>query len=125
MTKTKTPRKKKEKISPEPHWRMAYAVALSFMVAKFGEAAAVLTESQPRDLKLILKCLRENAEVKGEWTQEVAAKTLGYFLEYAFLTNLPELPYPKTRKWFLAYTAKYQPQIIEQIKLYKQSTAKA
>lgn len=117
-TKTKTPRKKKERMPPEKHWKHLVAVLLNFYEETFTERTFEATS--PRNLKLIVKELREHAEGLGvNWTAEIACKTLDYFLRFAFRLDMPEISFKKTYKFFIVDAVKYRKEIIEHIRLLK------
>lgn len=119
-TKAKLPLKKKEKMPTEPHWKSAVAVLLTFLAANFGESAAKLQMSMPRDLKMILRHLRENAEnLNFSWDTNTACRTLFYFLEFARTINLPEITVPHDAKWFMVFCNQHKDEILEQIRIYK------
>jgi hypothetical protein len=119
-TKPRIPRKKKEKIPPEPYWYAAFVCASEFMVSKFGDLGADGIKRSLRDLKSILRNLRENAEGRGSiWNEETAYRTLSYFLNFAWSLEIPELPFPKTSDFFITFCNKYKESIIEHIKLLK------
>jgi len=78
------PRNKKEKPSPELFWNELVSVYFDFCRDKFHEAPT-FDGSAPRDLKSIVKTLRERAEKSQvEWTSDVAKFRLHNFLEFAY-----------------------------------------
>lgn len=118
MTKIKTPRKKKEKIPPEPHWKSAIVIWFTFSVSKWGEDFATfsLHGSHSRDLKIILACLRENAEKLGcAWTKKIACDTLFYFLNFSWRYK----DVPVTFQWFLPFASKNKEEILNAIQQLK------
>lgn len=118
MTKTKTPRKKKERLPPEPHWSSLVGTLLQFLATKF-EGKPKLRGSDGRDLKGAARALRIRAEGIGvKWEKDIACRTLRYFLEFAWANNDMGV-IPHSDKWFLPYVNKYKNEIIEQIHQFK------
>ncbi len=80
---TKAKRVKKEP-SPEPFWNDLVKVYFDFCRTKFHEEPT-FDNSSPRDLKAIVKTLRERAEKSNiEWTLVTAQSRLWHFLNFAF-----------------------------------------
>jgi hypothetical protein len=79
------PRKlKKEKSPPEPFWNELVSIYFNFCREKFNEEPS-FDGSSPRDLKLIIKSLRERAEKSNiEWTLDTSKNRLHNFLSFAY-----------------------------------------
>lgn len=74
-------RKKKQ---AEPFWQEIVDSYFTFCKNNLSEAP-IFDGSAPRDLKLILKALRDRAESKGvEWTEKIALGMWNKFLEQSF-----------------------------------------
>ena len=74
---------KKEKFV-EPHFKELVEVWFNFCREKFNEPPT-FDGSAPRDLKGIIKALRERSETKNiEWTVDNAQKRFHNFLEFAW-----------------------------------------
>lgn len=79
----KAKKAKKEKFI-EPHFQAMVEVWFSFCRDKFHEDPT-FTGSAPRDLKEIIKTLRERAEKSNvEWLQHIAEFRFKNFLDFAF-----------------------------------------
>lgn len=75
---------KKTKAPPEPHWNELVEVYFNFCRNKFSEEPS-FDGSAPRDLKSIIKTLRERAERSGHnWTLDIAQFRFNNFLEFAY-----------------------------------------
>lgn len=76
------PRKAKEKFI-EPFWKELVSVWFAFIQSNFN-TIPVFDGSAPRDLKSIIKALRERATTSNiDWTLKVATSRLNNFLSYA------------------------------------------
>lgn len=81
MAKTKSPKKVKE---VEPFFKELVETYFSFCRDKLNEEPS-FDGSSPRDLKAIVKTLRDRAEKSGyEWTVGTARFRFNNFLEFAF-----------------------------------------
>ena len=77
-------RKVKEKPSPELYWNELVAVYFDFCREKFNEDPS-FDGSSPRDMKAIIKSLRERADKNNiQWSLEIALSRFRKFLEFAF-----------------------------------------
>lgn len=77
-------KKRKQKPPPEPHWNEMVHIYFEFCRSKFNENPT-FDGSSPRDMKAIIKALRERAEKSNvEWTLDVAQFRWKSFLEFAF-----------------------------------------
>lgn len=80
---TKEKKPKKEKFV-EPHFKDMVEVWFNFCRQKFNEPPT-FDGSAPRDLKSILKALRERCELSGiEWSLDNAQRRFQNFLEFAW-----------------------------------------
>jgi len=80
-------KKKRVKKVPEPHWQAAVSVWYKFTEQKKGTVPS-FDGSAPRDLKAIIKQLRERAEAKNiEWSELALTVRLNAFLERAYTYN--------------------------------------
>lgn len=77
--------KRKKKIqTPEPHWDKLVGVWFKFCRDVFGDVP-VFDGSSPRDLKSIVKALKNRAITSGEeWTELCATSRLHHFLTFAY-----------------------------------------
>lgn len=79
--------KKVKKSTPEPHWNELVEVYFSFCRQHFDETPS-FDGSAPRDLKSIIKSLRERAEkLSLYWDLDTARFRLHKFLEFAIKDN--------------------------------------
>jgi hypothetical protein len=110
MIKTKQPKVKEE------YWRQCVGTYLFFVRERYNDASIDLVGSAPRDLKNIVRMLREEAEKKKTaWTADTATRSLLYFLKYA--SNEPVVM--DNAGWLLPSCNKYKEQILESIKQSK------
>lgn len=81
MAKTKRQNKPK---TPEPFFQDMVSIYFSFCKDKFHEVPT-FDGSAPRDLKSIIKTLRQRAEsIPIEWDYETATTRFRHFLEFAY-----------------------------------------
>lgn len=77
-------RKAKEKSTPELYWNELVSVYFDFCREKFNEDPS-FDGSSPRDMKSIVKSLRERAEKNNiEWTLDTAKFRFHKFLDFSF-----------------------------------------
>lgn len=111
MPKPKTKQPKK----PEEFWKSLVGCYLVFMQTQLGTHVE-LDAAKGKALKLVVKMLRENAEnQRVAWTQEIATRTLLFFLNYAW--KVSEII--KTEKWFIISVHKHRVELLDKIKLLK------
>ena len=80
---TKEKKPKKVRKPPEPHWNDLVDVYFNFCGIHFKEEP-VFDGSAPRDLKSIVKSLRERTEsIPLEWTLDLAKLRLYSFFKFA------------------------------------------
>ena len=80
-------RKVKEKPAPELYWNELVSVYFNFCREKFNEDPS-FDGSSPRDMKSIVKSLRERAEKNNvEWNLVIAKNRFHSFLEFSFHDN--------------------------------------
>ncbi len=81
------PRKKKAPAEPEPYWSYYVQIWFKFCRDRFG-TAPLFTGSAPRDLKGIIKALKDRAAKRNQsWTYDVATHAFYAFLSFAFTDN--------------------------------------
>lgn len=75
--------KQRKKKFIEPYWDAIVGVWFKFCIDNYGDKPS-FDGSAPRDLKSIMKQLRERAEERGiEWSELAAVTRLNKFLEVA------------------------------------------
>jgi hypothetical protein len=116
MTKTKTTHPK----ASEQYWRSLVQTYMLFVENKFHYRVP-FEKSAPRDLKYIVKYLRELAEEKHiAWDKPTACRTLSVFLQCAWAFE----GVISNQEWFLPTASKFKKEIVEaikQVKLQKQN----
>lgn len=111
MPKTKV---KQPKLT-EPFWSSIVGTYLLFMKLKF-KYNVMLNDSSPRDLKAIVKRLRELAnEGHVAWDKPTACRTLHIFFHFAWENKMA----PHSDKWFIITCNKRKEEILGTINQYK------
>lgn len=110
------PKVKQPKLT-EPFWSSIVGTYLLFMELKF-KYKFIRKDSTPRELKAIVKRLRELAhEGHIAWDKPTACRTVHLFFHFAWEYKMA----PHSDKWFIITCNKRKEEIMDTISKYKQN----